>query len=406
MSDGTNTYLYGNSRISEYAGVDWTYCLADALGSVRQLTDSYAFVLFAQSYDPYGTPLNTYGETGSNYGYTGEWTDGTGLQHLRARYLDTGIGRFISRDTWEGDYNDPLSLNRWNYVEGNPINFTDPSGYCVFTGVDTLVCLIALAIGIPIISGVSTASWNYSVTQGGGVGGRNFRNPECIDWAEVYSAGKSGFFGAVDSEASTVASIPLAPVYLMAGLAYEKSPTEVNINILSNFGLDDDYRALLNNPNYAAGRAGGGAATSYISLATFVKNLPSIAWKTGYRIGGLSGGAAELVLTVEGISLVGGNGALIYVGAAGMPPSFLLAKGAGKGGGKMSYNQMNQQILRGQAPRGIKRIDFANLGPFEKVHVTFENDAALYVNGTWKHGFYFITNKQKEWLILGGWKIP
>ena len=27
-----------------------------------------------------------------------------------------------------GDYNRPLSLNRWMYVEGNPVNFADPSG--------------------------------------------------------------------------------------------------------------------------------------------------------------------------------------------------------------------------------------------------------------------------------------
>ena len=39
------------------------------------------------------------------------------------------MGRFLTRDTWEGDYIDPLSLNRWVYVAGNPINFTDPSGY-------------------------------------------------------------------------------------------------------------------------------------------------------------------------------------------------------------------------------------------------------------------------------------
>ena len=40
------------------------------------------------------------------------------------------MGRFMSRDTWEGDYNRPLSLNHWMYVEGNPINRTDPSGMC------------------------------------------------------------------------------------------------------------------------------------------------------------------------------------------------------------------------------------------------------------------------------------
>ena len=52
------------------------------------------------------------------------------MQHLRARYLNTGIGRFITRDTWGGDYNQPLSLNKWNYVGSNPINHSDPSGQC------------------------------------------------------------------------------------------------------------------------------------------------------------------------------------------------------------------------------------------------------------------------------------
>jgi len=39
-------------------------------------------------------------------------------------------GRFTTKDSWQGDYNRPLSLNRWNYVEGNPVNYTDPSGHC------------------------------------------------------------------------------------------------------------------------------------------------------------------------------------------------------------------------------------------------------------------------------------
>jgi len=38
------------------------------------------------------------------------------------------MGRFLTRDTWSGDANRPLSLNRWGYVEGNPVNLTDPTG--------------------------------------------------------------------------------------------------------------------------------------------------------------------------------------------------------------------------------------------------------------------------------------
>ncbi len=38
-------------------------------------------------------------------------------------------GRFTTRDSFAGDYQRPLSLNRWNYVQGNPVNSTDPSGH-------------------------------------------------------------------------------------------------------------------------------------------------------------------------------------------------------------------------------------------------------------------------------------
>lgn len=57
-----------------------------------------------------------------------QYEDSTQLLYLRARHYSPADGRFTSRDTWSGDYNRPLSLNRWIYVEGNPINRVDPSG--------------------------------------------------------------------------------------------------------------------------------------------------------------------------------------------------------------------------------------------------------------------------------------
>ncbi|MBK6794085.1 MAG: hypothetical protein IPG80_16485 [Anaerolineales bacterium] len=57
-----------------------------------------------------------------------QYGDSTQLIYLRARYYSPADGRFQSRDTWGGDYNRPMSLNRWMYVEGNPISFTDPTG--------------------------------------------------------------------------------------------------------------------------------------------------------------------------------------------------------------------------------------------------------------------------------------
>lgn len=68
------------------------------------------------------------GNTPSHYGFTGERTDPSGLTYLRARYYNPTDGRFINRDTWSGDVNNPHSLNRWMYVEGNPVNYVDPTG--------------------------------------------------------------------------------------------------------------------------------------------------------------------------------------------------------------------------------------------------------------------------------------
>ena len=127
----TNTYLYGNGRIAQNnSGNGASYFLGDALGSVRQLTDSNGAVTLSKSYQPYGSVLSTSGSGSSAYGFTGEWTDNTGLVYLRARYYMSGVGRFVSKDMWPGDYNNPLTLNGWNYTAGNPINRIDPSGQC------------------------------------------------------------------------------------------------------------------------------------------------------------------------------------------------------------------------------------------------------------------------------------
>jgi RHS repeat-associated protein len=59
--------------------------------------------------------------------------DGTGLVYLRARYLDVGVGRFLTRDPWEGTPSQPQTQNSFVYVLNNPSNLSDPSGLiCVF----------------------------------------------------------------------------------------------------------------------------------------------------------------------------------------------------------------------------------------------------------------------------------
>jgi RHS repeat-associated protein len=127
-SDGTNGYFNGIGRLGEERPAGWVCCLGDTLGSVRQLADPVGAVAMARSYEPFGETLDSAGTRTTNFQFTGQQVDATGLVFLRARYLEPAVGRFLSRDVWEGDPDQPMSYNAWLYVEDNPVNGTDPSG--------------------------------------------------------------------------------------------------------------------------------------------------------------------------------------------------------------------------------------------------------------------------------------
>jgi RHS repeat-associated protein len=81
----------------------------------------------------------------TSYGFTGEPGDANGLVYLRNRYYNPALGTFISMDAFGGNPNDPMSLNRYAYVEGNPVNKTDPSGLCVDDACKTAAELLEAA---------------------------------------------------------------------------------------------------------------------------------------------------------------------------------------------------------------------------------------------------------------------
>jgi RHS repeat-associated protein len=123
LADDEHTYLYGVGRMAQYGATGTEYFLTDAPGSVRQLADTEGEVSLAQSYEPYGDVLSSSGEGTTSYGFTGEWTyHYIELLYLRSRMYSPRTGRFLTKDSWEGNYTRPLSLNGWNYVESNPIN--------------------------------------------------------------------------------------------------------------------------------------------------------------------------------------------------------------------------------------------------------------------------------------------
>ncbi len=102
----------------------------DGHGSVRQLTNTAGTVTDSYDYDAFGNLINSTGSTPNNYLFAGEQYDpALGLYYNRARYLNTATGRFWSMDTYEGNDEDPLSLQKYLYGQNNPINLVDPSGH-------------------------------------------------------------------------------------------------------------------------------------------------------------------------------------------------------------------------------------------------------------------------------------
>jgi RHS repeat-associated protein len=125
----TTKYLYSiGTRPVAQNTIAWEYLLPDALGSVRQTANASGYINRTQDYEPYGSVLDSSGSGQSVYGFTGEERDQSGLIFLRARYMQSNLGIFTSRDPWSGDQLRPGSMNGWGYTDGNPINSTDPSG--------------------------------------------------------------------------------------------------------------------------------------------------------------------------------------------------------------------------------------------------------------------------------------
>ncbi|WP_016739355.1 MULTISPECIES: polymorphic toxin-type HINT domain-containing protein [Bacillales] len=125
--------VFGNQLIwrKDYASnLEGTYYY-NSHGDVVKIKAPNGNVLNTYDYDIWGNLIaDKVKETISNpFMYAGEMFDKeSGFYYLRARYYDPKIGRFISEDTYKGQVDNPLSLNRYTYVSNNPLKYVDPTG--------------------------------------------------------------------------------------------------------------------------------------------------------------------------------------------------------------------------------------------------------------------------------------
>lgn len=118
---------YVHSRIDATSQV--SYYLFNGHGDVEQTISETSEVENTYDYDIFGSPILTIETYANAIRYAGEFYDEESGLYLRARYYDSYIGRFISEDSYWGEDNNPLRLNRYTYVHNDPINFWDPMGH-------------------------------------------------------------------------------------------------------------------------------------------------------------------------------------------------------------------------------------------------------------------------------------
>lgn len=133
---GVKLYNPGNGTYADY------YYHYNAHGDVIAVTDQSQNVFRQYVYDPYGNIISVKNESedivdinndsGFNHAYTYagyRYDQESGLYFLNARYYHAGIGQFLTKDTLKGAFYDTMSLNRYAYAGGDPVNYVDPSGH-------------------------------------------------------------------------------------------------------------------------------------------------------------------------------------------------------------------------------------------------------------------------------------
>ncbi|MFL5804112.1 MAG: Calx-beta domain-containing protein, partial [Roseiflexaceae bacterium] len=178
-------YSFGGQTVAIRDSVQGlSFLHSDHLGSVSVVSGANASLLSSQRFDPWGKVLPGGTVTQTQKNYTGQYLDTTGLLYYHARYYDPNLARFVSADSvvpgnasggMDGvaikpltvDFHEPgfaggvasennqpfwfqmsdkdrqkagrpwgpvnpQALNRYSYVQNNPLRYMDPSGHTAY----------------------------------------------------------------------------------------------------------------------------------------------------------------------------------------------------------------------------------------------------------------------------------
>jgi len=118
--------------VSQTTGRTKRWYTGDLIGSTFALTDDTSALARSYSYDPDGGASTTGSGVDAALKFAGgHAVGGSGLYHFGARYYDPRIARWTSRDPLRLD-GDLRQANQYAYSAGDPVNFSDQVGTCIF----------------------------------------------------------------------------------------------------------------------------------------------------------------------------------------------------------------------------------------------------------------------------------
>ena len=120
-------------EITESSAPNYSYYIADSLGSALRCVNDSSIAQPVTRYNVWGETVNAMGNEApmneKHKGFTGhENLENTRLIHMNGRVFDPLIAQFIAPDPIVSNPSRPNNLNRYAYIENNPLVGTDPSG--------------------------------------------------------------------------------------------------------------------------------------------------------------------------------------------------------------------------------------------------------------------------------------